>query len=70
MGQLARGSAVGLRFQDHDKREGVIRQLAATLTDPQIAVRLGCSPRTVLRIRAAAGIPAARPSGDNRVGAA
>jgi len=53
-----------------DKREGVIRQLAATLTDPQIAVRLGCSPRTVLRIRAAAGIPAARPAGDTRVGAA
>jgi WhiB family redox-sensing transcriptional regulator len=53
-----------------DKREGVVRQLAATLTDPEIAGRLGCSPRTVLRIRAAAGIPAARPSGDNRVGAA
>ena len=53
-----------------DKREGVVRQLAATLTDPEIAVRLGCSPRTVLRIRAAAGIPAARSSGDNRVGAA
>ena len=53
-----------------DKREGVVRQLAATLTDPEIADRLGCSPRTVLRIRAAAGIPAARPSGDNRVGAA
>lgn len=53
-----------------DKREGVVRQLTSTLTDPEIAVRLGCSPRTVLRIRAAAGIPAARPSGDNRVGAA
>ena len=53
-----------------DKREGVVRQLAATLTDPEIAVRLGCSARTVLRIRGAAGIPAARPSGDSRVGAA
>jgi len=53
-----------------DKRESVIRQLAATLTDPEIAVRLGCSARTVLRIRGAAGIPAARPSGDSRVGAA
>jgi len=49
-----------------DKREGVVRQLAATLTDPEIAARLGCSPRTVLRIRAAAGIPPARPAGDNR----
>ena len=53
-----------------DKREGTVRQLAATLTDPEIAGRLGCSSRTVLRIRSAAGIPAARPSGDNRVGAA
>ena len=49
-----------------DKREGVVRQLAATLTDPEIAVRLGCSARTVLRIRGAAGIPPAR----NRLGAA
>ena len=49
-----------------DKREGVVRRLAATLTDPEIAVRLECSPRTVLRIRGAAGIPPAR----NRVGAA
>ena len=48
-----------------DKREGVVRRLAATLTDPEIAVRLECSPRTVLRIRGAAGIPPAR----NRVGA-
>ena len=49
-----------------DRRTGVIRQLATTLTDPEIAVRLGCSARTVLRIRGAAGIPPAR----NRVGAA
>ena len=49
-----------------DKREGVVRQLAATLTDPEIAVRLGCSSRTVLRIRGAAGTPPARPAGDNR----
>ena len=53
-----------------DKREGVVRQLAATLTDPEIAVRLGCSARTVLRIRGAAGIPPARPAGDTRAGAA
>ncbi len=49
-----------------DRRTGVIRQLATTLTDPEIAARLGCSARTVLRIRGAAGIPPAR----NRVGAA
>ncbi len=53
-----------------DKREGVVRQLAVTLTDPEIAVRLGCSSRTVLRIRGAAGIPPAHPAGDNRAGAA
>ena len=53
-----------------DRRTGVIRQLATTLTDPEIAARLGCSARTVLRIRGAAGIPPARPAGDNRVGAA
>ena len=53
-----------------DKREGVVRQLAATLTDPEIAVRLGCSSRTVLRIRGAAGIAPAHPAGDNRAGAA
>ena len=53
-----------------DKREGVVRQLAATLTDPEIAVRLGCSARTVLRIRSAAGIPAARPGSGSQVGAA
>jgi len=49
-----------------DRRTGVIRQLATTLTDPEIAARLGCSARTVLRIRGAAGIPPAR----NRLGAA
>ena len=53
-----------------DKREGVVRQLAATLTDPEIAVRLGCSSRTVLRIRGGAGITPAHPAGDNRAGAA
>ena len=53
-----------------DKREGVVRQLAVTLTDPEIAARLGCSSRTVLRIRGAAGIPPAHPAGDNRAGAA
>ena len=37
-----------------DKREGVIRQLAATLTDPEIA----------------AGIPPARPGSGSQVGAA
>jgi len=49
-----------------DRRAGVIRQLATTLSDPEIAARLGCSARTVLRVRGAAGIPPAR----NRVGAA
>ena len=49
-----------------DRRTGVIRQLATTLTDPEIAARLGCSARTVLRIRGAAEIPPAR----NRLGAA
>jgi hypothetical protein len=51
------------------KRTGVIRQLATTLTDPEIAGRLGCSSRTVLRIRIASGIPPAHPSG-RRMGAA
>ena len=49
-----------------DRRAGTVRQLATSLTDPEIATRLGCSPRTVLRIRIAAGIRAARP----RAGAA
>jgi len=53
-----------------DRRTGLVRQLATRLTDPEIAARLGCSPRTVLRIRIAAGIPAARPTGNHRVGAA
>jgi len=53
-----------------DSRTGLVRQLATTLTDPEIAARLGRSPRTVLRIRSAAGISPARPAGDNRVGAA
>ncbi len=53
-----------------DRRAGTVRQLATTLTDPEIAARLGCSPRTVLRIRIAADIPAARPCSGNRAGAA
>jgi len=53
-----------------DSRTGEVRRLATRLTDSEIAERLGCSPRTVLRIRGAAGIPPARPSGDSRVGAA
>ena len=53
-----------------DRRTGLVRQLATRLTDPEIAARLGCSPRTALRIRTAAGIPAARPRSDNRAGAA
>jgi len=53
-----------------DPRTGVIRQLATTLTDPEIAARLGCSSRTVLRIRRAGGIPPAHPSGRRMVGAA
>jgi len=52
-----------------DKRTGVIRQLATTLTDPEIAARLGCSSRTVLRIRRTGGIPPAHPS-RRRAGAA
>jgi len=53
-----------------DKRTGVIRQLATTFTDPEIAARLGCCSRTVLRIRRAGGIPPAHPSGRRMVGAA
>ena len=53
-----------------DRRTGLVRQLATRLTDPEIAARLECSPRTVLRIRIAAGIPAARPTGHHRAGAA
>jgi WhiB family redox-sensing transcriptional regulator len=58
------------RARRPDRRTGVVRQLATRLTDPEIAARLGCSPRTVLRIRVAAGISAARPCAVNRVGAA
>jgi len=46
----------GASVRAPDKRTGVIR-LATTLTDPEIAGRLGCSSRTVLRIRRAGGIP-------------
>ncbi len=60
-----------------DRRAGLVAQLATRLTDAEIAARLGCSSRTVLRIRAAAGIPPALPSGrcdtrraDRRAGAA
>ena len=53
-----------------DPRTGVIRQLATTLTDPEIAARLGCSSRTVLRIRTAGGIPPAHPSRRRMVSAA
>jgi len=55
-----------------DRRTGVIRQLATTLTDPEIAVRLACSARTVLRIRGAAGIPPTYPrrGGTAQAGAA
>jgi WhiB family redox-sensing transcriptional regulator len=62
--RLRRAGGPGGRASD--RRTGVVRQLATTLTDPEIAARLGCSARTVLRIRGAAGIPPAR----NRVGAA
>jgi len=51
-----------------DARTGVIRQLATTLTDPEIAARLGCCSRTVLRIRRAGGIAPAHPG--RRAGAA
>ena len=59
----------GVPVRAPDKRTGVIRQLATTLTDPEIAGRLGCSSRTVLRIRRASGIPPAHASG-RRLGAA
>jgi WhiB family redox-sensing transcriptional regulator len=45
-----------------DRRTGLVRQLATRLTDPEIAARLDCSSRTVLRIRVTAGIPPARPT--------
>ena len=63
---LRRAGGPGTAGRASDRRTGVVRQLATTLTDPEIAARLGCSARTVLRIRGAAGIPPAR----NRVGAA
>jgi len=55
-----------------DERVGQVRELAATLTDAQIGVRLGCHRKTVLAIRSAAGIPPARPrcGGTGRAGAA
>ena len=55
-----------------DERAGQVRELAATLTDAQIGVRLGCHRQTVLAIRSAAGIPPARPrcGGTGRAGAA
>jgi WhiB family redox-sensing transcriptional regulator len=59
----------GVPVRAPDKRAGVIRQLATTLTDPEIATRLGCCSRTVLRIRTAGGIPPAHASG-RRLGAA
>jgi len=52
----------GVLVRAPDPRTGVIRQLATTLSDPEIAMRLGCSSRTVLRIRTAGGIPPAHPS--------
>lgn len=53
-----------------DPRVGTVRRLAATHTDPEIAVRLGCSARTVLRIRRAAGVAPALPCGRARAGGA
>jgi len=53
----------GVPVRAPDPRTGVIRQLATTLTDPEIAARLGCSSRTVLRIRTTGGIPPAHASG-------
>ena len=54
-----------------DEREGVVRELAATLTDSEIAARLGCHRQTVMSIRAAAGIsPAYSRRGGTRAGAA
>lgn len=44
-----------------DKRESVVRRLAATLTDAQIGARLGCHRKTVLAFRTATGIPPAYP---------
>ena len=64
--RLRRAGGPGTPTRAPDRRTGTVRQLATTLTDPEIAARLGCSARTVLRIRGAAGIPPAR----NRVGAA
>ena len=44
-----------------DPRANEVRRLATRLTDAEVAARLGCSTRTVLRIRKAAGItPAGR----------
>jgi len=60
----------GASVRAPDPRTGVIRQLATTLTDPEIAGRLGCCSRTVLRIRRAGGIPPAHPSGRRMVSAA
>ena len=55
-----------------DPRTGVSRQLATRLTDSEIAGRLRCSSRTVLRIRIAAGIAPAYPrrGGTTQAGAA
>ena len=50
----------GGRPRRPDERVDVVRLLAATLSDSQIAVQLGCSRRTVRDIRASAGIPPAR----------
>ena len=44
-----------------DPRTNEVRRLATRLNDAEVAARLGCSTRTVLRIRKAAGItPAGR----------
>ena len=55
-----------------DSRTNEVRRLATRLTDSEIAERLGCSPRTVLRIRMAGGIAPALPrrGGATQAGAA
>ena len=55
-----------------DSRTNEVRRLATRLNDSEIAGRLGCSSRTVLRIRMAGGIAPALPrrGGATQAGAA
>ena len=58
------GRSVNRTGSDAKQNQGrteMVRKLAATFSDSEIATQLGCPRRTVMRIRGAAGIPPAHP---------